>query len=67
MNDGLIPNRYAKALYKAATEQGTAEQVYAAMKRLEGAFAAEPACSGPSRTPIWQPPRSRSCSPRPPE
>lgn len=42
MNDGLIPNRYAKALYKAAAEQGTAEQVYAAMKRLEGAFAAEP-------------------------
>lgn len=42
MNDGLIPNRYAKALYKAAAQEGSAARVYASMKRLESSFAAEP-------------------------
>ena len=31
MNDGLIPNRYAKALYKYAQELGMAQAVYAQM------------------------------------
>ena len=28
MNDGLIPNRYAKALYKYAAGQDAADSVY---------------------------------------
>lgn len=39
MNDGLIPARYAKALYKYAEEQGKTAQVYEQMKRLEASFA----------------------------
>ena len=34
MNDGLIPNRYAKALYKHACEVGEAAEVYVQMKTL---------------------------------
>ena len=40
MNDGLIPNRYAKALYKQAASQGQDAEVYGQMKSLEAAFAA---------------------------
>lgn len=39
MNDGLIPARYAKALFKYAEEQGKTAQVYEQMKRLEASFA----------------------------
>ena len=39
MNDGLIPNRYAKALYKHACEVGEAAEVYAQMKMLAESFA----------------------------
>ncbi|MGM9804524.1 MAG: ATP synthase F1 subunit delta [Muribaculaceae bacterium] len=39
MNDGLIPNRYAKALYKHASEVGEAGEVYGQMKRLAASFA----------------------------
>lgn len=42
MNDGLIPNRYAKALYKLAVERGDDATVYARMKQLDSSFAAEP-------------------------
>lgn len=38
MNEGLIPNRYAKALYKTAIEQGVAEKVYEQMKQLSRSF-----------------------------
>ncbi len=34
MNDGRIPNRYAKALYKFALEKGEATSVYEQMKQL---------------------------------
>lgn len=34
MNDGLIPNRYAKALYKSAVESGVQSQVYGEMRQL---------------------------------
>lgn len=40
MNDGLIPNRYAKALFKYATEKGCTQQVYGEAKRLSNSFAA---------------------------
>lgn len=42
MNEGLIPNRYAKALYKYAREHGVAESIYEEMKRLDAAFKAHP-------------------------
>ncbi|MBQ8773556.1 MAG: F0F1 ATP synthase subunit delta [Muribaculaceae bacterium] len=42
MNQGLIPNRYAKALYKFATENNQSERVYALMGRLVEAFVGQP-------------------------
>lgn len=39
MNDGLIPNRYAKALFKYAAETGTQDQVYGEMKQLALSYA----------------------------
>ena len=39
MNDGLIPNRYAKALYKHACEVGEAAEVYGQMKSMAQCFA----------------------------
>lgn len=41
MNQGLIPRRYAKALYLLAAEKGQTAQVYDAMNRLAAAFADE--------------------------
>lgn len=43
MNEGLIPNRYAKALLKYALEKGEQEHVYELMNRLSGSFASTPA------------------------
>lgn len=34
MNDGLIPKRYAKALYKLAVENGDAEEIYELLKPM---------------------------------
>lgn len=42
MDQGLIPRRYAKALYEVAVEKGTAADLYTVMQRLSAAFAAEP-------------------------
>mgnify|MGYP002518180704 CR=1 FL=1 len=42
MNDGLIPNRYAKALYKFAIEEKASEEVYLQMKRLSESYEALP-------------------------
>lgn len=42
MNDGLIPQRYAKALYKLAEEKGNAEAVYAEMKQVADSFRDNP-------------------------
>ena len=41
MNDGLIPNRYAKALYKLALERGDQAAVYDQMKQLDQSYALE--------------------------
>ena len=41
MNDGLIPNRYAKALFKLSQERGDIQVVYNEMKRLDVAYAAQ--------------------------
>ena len=43
MNQGLIPRRYAKALFEFASENGSDKSVYDAMRRLVAAFAAESA------------------------
>lgn len=42
MNQGLIPGRYAKALYKFALDNNATERVYQLMQKLTAAFAAEP-------------------------
>lgn len=41
MNEGLIPRRYAKALFKYALERGASERVYGLMQSLSAAFAAQ--------------------------
>ena len=42
MNQGLIPNRYAKALYEYAAESGSDKRVFDLMQKLAEAFASEP-------------------------
>ena len=42
MNEGLIPKRYAKALFKVALERGDADALYATMDTLARSFAANP-------------------------
>lgn len=42
MDQGLIPKRYAKALYEVAKEKGTEQKLYDYMRHLMDAFAAEP-------------------------
>lgn len=42
MNEGLIPHRYAKALYKYASEKGCDERMYRLMDALASGFAGEP-------------------------
>lgn len=43
MNDGLIPNRYAKALFKLSQERGDTALVYNEMKQLDVAYSNEAA------------------------
>ena len=40
MSDGLIPRRYAKALYKYAVENGDAQEIYELLKKLSFRHAA---------------------------
>lgn len=42
MNEGLIPQRYAKALYKLAEEKGDTSAVYEEMKTVAKSFADNP-------------------------
>ncbi|MDE6444617.1 MAG: F0F1 ATP synthase subunit delta [Muribaculaceae bacterium] len=42
MDNGLIPQRYAKALYKYALEKGTTEQLYDVMKVVVESFRSNP-------------------------
>ncbi len=42
MDNGLIPYRYAKALYKYTQEKGKTEEVYNLMKRVIASFEANP-------------------------
>ncbi|MCM1036878.1 MAG: ATP synthase F1 subunit delta [Bacteroides sp.] len=43
MNEGLIPRRYAKALYKVGVERNCADRLYTLMGNLAGAYLADPA------------------------
>ena len=40
MSDGLIPRRYAKALYKYAVENGDAQEIYELLKGLSFRYTA---------------------------
>ena len=40
MSDGLIPRRYAKALYKFAVENGDSEEIYELLKKLSFRYTA---------------------------
>ena len=40
MSDGLIPRRYAKALYKYAVEKGDAQEIYELLKGLSFRYTA---------------------------
>ena len=42
MDNGLIPRRYAKALYKFALEHGSTQAVYDEMKQVVEAFRQNP-------------------------
>lgn len=42
MNQGLIPFRYAKALYKVALDRNCADELYRLMGRLADGFASQP-------------------------
>ena len=42
MDKGLIPRRYAKALYEFATEKGQQDAIYSSMQQLEKSFVAFP-------------------------
>lgn len=46
MNQGLIPSRYAKALYEFAAEQQADTRMYQVMQRLAASFAEQPALAG---------------------
>ena len=41
MNEGLIPRRYAKALYKVALEKGADKRLYGLMTALAESFSRE--------------------------
>lgn len=42
MNEGLIPSRYAKALYEVASEKGEDSRLYAVMRTLDASFRTNP-------------------------
>ena len=42
MDQGLIPQRYARALYKVALERNCTEPLYVIMKNMADAFASQP-------------------------
>ena len=42
MNQGIIPSRYAKALFEYASEKGADARIYELMHTLDSSFVAEP-------------------------
>ncbi|MCM1336200.1 MAG: ATP synthase F1 subunit delta [Candidatus Amulumruptor caecigallinarius] len=55
MNEGLIPRRYAKALYKYALEKGRDKALYEMMERLAESYAREPALAKAMANPFVDP------------
>lgn len=52
MDKGLIPRRYAKALYETAETRGASDSLYAVMQQLAAAFTAEPALAAAIANPF---------------
>lgn len=52
MNQGLIPKRYAKALYEAAAQPEVQQLLYTQMRAIAGAFAAEPSLQATMANPF---------------
>lgn len=52
MNEGLIPRRYAKALYLFAEEKGKQQHVYEVMLTLEKSFALTPGLASTLNNPF---------------
>lgn len=52
MDQGLIPRRYAKALYEVGYERNDIDALYAAMGRLANAFADTPGLAGTVANPF---------------
>lgn len=55
MNEGLIPRRYAKALFKVAEERNVEERIYKLMTTLAGSFEAAPELSQTIANPFVEP------------
>lgn len=55
MNEGLIPRRYAKALYKYALEKGRDKALYEMMERLAQSYATQPALAKAMANPFVDP------------
>lgn len=52
MNEGLIPRRYAKAIYEFALEKGDSGRMYELMQKLAASFAAEPSLQAAMANPF---------------
>ena len=52
MNEGLIPRRYAKALYKVDVERSSTQRMFVLMNNLIGAFESEPRLSSAISNPF---------------
>lgn len=52
MDKGLIPRRYAKALYEVALERHSDKDLYALMQTMAASFAAEPALAATVANPF---------------
>lgn len=60
MNQGLIPRRYAKALYKLAADRGSAASLYDLMRHLAASFEAQPALAAVMANPFVAPDDKRA-------
>lgn len=65
MNEGLIPKRYAKALFKVALERGDADALYATMDTLARSFAANPRLQETVANPFLADARKPPCCSQP--
>ncbi|MCH5221656.1 MAG: ATP synthase F1 subunit delta [Muribaculaceae bacterium] len=52
MDNGLIPRRYAKALYMTGLEKGSNEAIYELMQRVDSNFAQHPSLSATVANPF---------------